>query len=61
MRQILDMLVWLAVIAVVGAVVYLAPRFAHSVAAMGSRHGEECRTCERIALLNPDPADETTP
>ncbi len=54
MRQILDMLVWLAVIAVVGAVVYLAPRFAHSVAAMGSRHSEECRTCHTIASLSSD-------
>lgn len=57
MRHILDMLVWLAVIAVFVAVVYLAPRFAHSVAAMGSRHGEECWTCHKIALLNPDSAE----
>jgi len=57
MRQVLDMLVWLVVIMVVGAVVYFAPRFAHSVAAMGSRHGQECNACREIALLNPDPAD----
>jgi len=59
MRQVLDMLVWLAVIMVVAAVVYFAPRFAHSVAAMGSRHGEECKACHEIALLNPDTAEAT--
>jgi hypothetical protein len=57
MRQILDMLVWLAMIVVVGAVVYLAPRFANSMAAMQSPHGKECKTCHKIALLNPDPAE----
>jgi hypothetical protein len=57
MRQFFDMLVWLAIIAVVGAVVYFAPRFGHAVAAMGSPHGQECRTCEDITSLNPDAAD----
>jgi hypothetical protein len=60
MRQILDMLVWLAFIAVVGAIVYLAPRFADSVAAIGSRHGEQCRTCHEIASFAPD-SDDTNP
>ena len=57
MRQVFDMLVWLAVIAVVGAVVYVAPRFAHSVAAIGSRHGQQCKICHDIALRNADTAD----
>jgi len=57
MRQVLDMLVWLAVIAMVGAVVYFAPRFAHGVAASGARDGQEYRTSHEIALLNPDAAE----
>ncbi len=57
MRQVLDMLVWLAVIMVVGAVIYVAPRFAHSIAAMGSPDGQECNACREIALLNPDTAE----
>jgi hypothetical protein len=57
MRQVFDMLIWLAVIVVVGAVVYFAPRFGHAVAAMGSRQGQECRTCQDITSLNPDAAD----
>jgi len=57
MRQVLDMLVWLAVIMVVGAVVYFAPRCAQSFAAMGSRHGAECKTCHETALLYPDTAE----
>ncbi len=58
MRQVLDLLVWLAVIMVVGAVIYVAPRFAHSVGAIGSQHGQECNSCREIALLNPDAAGE---
>jgi hypothetical protein len=57
MRQVLDMLVWLGVIMVVGAVVYFAPRCAHSLAAIGSRHGQECKTCHEIASLNLDSFD----
>ncbi len=57
MRQVLDMLVWLAMIVVVCAVVYFTPRFAHAVAALGSRHGEGCQTCRETAVLNPDTAD----
>ncbi|MGO9470534.1 MAG: hypothetical protein ACLQIB_32745 [Isosphaeraceae bacterium] len=57
MRQVLDLLVWLVVFMVVGAVIYLAPRFAHSVAAMGSRDGQGCNACREIAALNPDNAD----
>jgi len=56
MRQVLDMLVWLAVIMVVGAVIYFAPRCAHAIAAMGSRHGQQCNTCHEIALLDRDTA-----
>jgi len=59
MRQVLDMLIWLAVIMVVVAVVYFAPRFGRSVAAMGSRYGQECNTGRPIALLNSDTADAT--
>jgi hypothetical protein len=58
MRQVLDMLVWLAVIAVVGAVIYIAPRFAHSVASMGSQHGQAGKTGHEIVLLNPDDAED---
>jgi hypothetical protein len=60
MRQVLDMLVWLAMIMVVCAVVYLAPRFAHSLGAIGSQHGQQCNTCREIALLNPD-IDDASP
>jgi hypothetical protein len=59
MRQVLDMLVWLAVISVVAAVIYFTPRFAHSMAAMGSRQGQECKTSQEIAWPNPDAADAT--
>jgi hypothetical protein len=57
MRQFFDMLIWLGIIAVVGAVVYFAPRFGHAVAAMGSRQGQECRACQDFTSLYPEAAD----
>ena len=57
MRQVLDMLVWLGVIMVAVAVVYFAPRCAHSFAAMGTGHGQTCKTCQEFTTLNPDWAE----
>jgi hypothetical protein len=49
MRQVGDTLVWLAMIAVVAAVIYFKPRVAHYVRARGSsEHGLECVTCRAI-------------
>jgi hypothetical protein len=45
MRQVGDTLVWLAMIAVVAAVIYFTPRVARYVRAQGSAHGAECVTC----------------
>jgi hypothetical protein len=59
MRQVLDMLVWLAMFSVVAAVIYFTPRFARSMATIGSRHGQECKTCQEITSLNLDAADAT--
>jgi len=57
MRQVLDILVWMAMIAVVAAVIYFTPRFAKSVAAMEDRQGQEWRTCEDIVPLDLHTAD----
>jgi hypothetical protein len=57
MRQVLDMLVWLGMISVVAAVIYFTPRFAHSLALMGSRDTEGYKA--EIAALHPDTADVT--
>jgi hypothetical protein len=49
MRQVGDSLVWLAMIAVVAAVIYFTPRVAHYVRARASsEHGLECVTCRAI-------------
>jgi hypothetical protein len=48
MRQVGDTLVWLAMIGVVVAVIYLTPRVARYVGAMGAEHGGECVTCRAI-------------
>jgi hypothetical protein len=49
MRQVGDTLVWLAMIAVVAAVVYFTPRVANYVASMGSEYNPDCMTCHTIA------------
>jgi hypothetical protein len=47
MRQVGDTLVWLAMILVVAAVVYFAPRVAKYVASSGTEHTHDCtRSCE---------------
>ncbi len=57
MRQVLDTLVWMAMISVVAAVIYFTPRFASALATMGARHGQEYRTYEEVTPLNLDTAD----
>ena len=57
MRQVGDTLVWLAMISVVGAVVYFTPRLANYVALFGADHGRGCVTCHEIAYQ----PEETTP
>jgi hypothetical protein len=54
MRQLGDTLVWLAMIMVVGAVVYFAPRLASYVAAMGADNPRGCATCRGIAYHQND-------
>jgi hypothetical protein len=49
MRQVGDTLVWLAMITVVGAVVYFTPRLANFVAVFAGEHGSGCVTCREIA------------
>jgi hypothetical protein len=56
MRQVGDTLVWLAMITVVGAVVYFTPRVANYVALFASEHGGGCVTCRDIAF---HPEDST--
>jgi hypothetical protein len=56
MRQVGDTLVWLAMITVVVAVVYLTPRVANYVAMLGAEHGRGCVTCRDIAF---HPEDST--
>jgi len=48
MRQVGDSLVWLAMIGVVAAVIYITPRVARYVGAMGAERGGECTTCHEI-------------
>jgi hypothetical protein len=49
MRQVGDTLVWLAMIGVVGAVIYFTPRLAHYVHAKElAVHGGDCVTCRAI-------------
>jgi hypothetical protein len=46
MRQVRDTLVWLAMILVVGGVIYVMPQVSDYVdAATGSEHGPSCETC----------------
>ncbi len=49
MRQVVDTMVWLAMILVVAAVVYFTPRLANYVTSMSSEHNAECNTCSAIA------------
>ena len=46
MRQVVDTLVWLAMIMVVAAVVYFTPRLANYVTSKAGDHGRECYTCQ---------------
>ena len=57
MRQVGDTLVWLAMITVVGAVVYFTPRLANYVALFAGEHGRGCVTCREIAF---HPEDTTS-
>ncbi len=52
MRQVRDTLVWLAMILVVGAVIYVTPRVANYVRASESEQGRACETatCRDIAF-----------
>jgi hypothetical protein len=50
MRQVRDTLVWLAMILVVAAVVYVTPRVANYVRASESEHGQACVTCREVAF-----------
>jgi len=49
MRQVRDTLVWLAMILVVAAVVYVTPRAANYLRASESDHAQSCGTCREIA------------
>ena len=49
MRQVGDMLVWLALIVVIAAVVYFTPRVANYVASEQSDHGRESMTSRPVA------------
>jgi hypothetical protein len=50
MRQVRDTLVWLAMIMVVAAVIYVTPRAANYLrASESSKHGRSCATCREIA------------
>ncbi len=50
MAQVRDTLVWLAMILVVAAVIYITPRLASYVGASESEHGRACATCRDIAF-----------
>jgi hypothetical protein len=56
MRQIGDMLVWLAVLAAVAGLIYAAPRLAETASALDERgwsvdlHGPKCLTCRQVAV-----------
>jgi hypothetical protein len=56
MRQLGDTLVWMAMIMVVGAVVYFTPRLANYVAAMGADDSGGCGTCHEIAYHENGPS-----
>jgi len=55
MRQVADMLVWLALIVVVAAVVYFTPRVANYVASEQSDHGRDGRTPRVMAYQHETP------
>jgi hypothetical protein len=53
MRQVRDTLVWLAMIFVVGGVIYVMPQVSDYVdAATGSDHGPACVTCREVGPLH---------
>jgi hypothetical protein len=54
MRQVVDTLVWLAMIMVIAAVVYFTPRLANYVTAMTTEHGQDCVTCHGAVNLTHD-------
>jgi len=59
MRQVGDMLVWLALIVVVAAVIYFTPRFANYFASEESDHGRESRTSRVMAYQQSESPDAT--
>jgi hypothetical protein len=59
MRQVGDMLVWLALILVVAGVVYFTPRFANYVASERSGHGRESRISRVMAYQQFESPDAT--
>ena len=55
MRQVRDTLVWLAMILVVGGVIYVMPQVSDYVdAATGSEHGPPCGTCREVGAHHHD-------
>ncbi len=48
MRQVVDTLVWLAMISVIAAVVYFTPRLANYVTSISGEHPQACLTCRGI-------------
>lgn len=51
MRQVRDTLVWLAMILVVGGVIYVMPQVSHYVdAATGNERGPACVTCREVGV-----------
>ena len=53
MRQVVDTLVWLAMIMVIAAVVYFTPRLANYVTAMSGEGGNVHLTHEDTSAQNP--------
>jgi hypothetical protein len=51
MRQVRDTLVWLAMIVVVGGVIYVMPQVSDYVdAATGNEQGPACMTCRDVGV-----------
>ncbi len=59
MRQVVDTLVWLAMISVIAAVVYFTPRLANYVTLMSSEHPQACLTCQGTVHATQDIAIRT--
>jgi hypothetical protein len=60
MRQVVDTLVWLAMIMVVAAVVYFTPRLASYVTSMSNEHGADyVSSAGRLHLTHEDTSAQT--